>query len=31
MKIRRGRNLRDFIRESEDGIFKGIEIVTGVG
>ena len=31
MKIRRGRNLRDFIRESEDGIFKGVEIVTGVG
>ena len=31
MKTRRGTNLRENLRESESGEFKGVEIVRGVG
>ena len=31
MKTRRGKNLRDFLKDSENGEFKGIEITNDVG
>ena len=31
MKTRRGKNFREYLRESENGEFKGVEIVRGVG
>ena len=31
MKTRRGKNFREYLRESENGEFKGVEIVRGEG